>query len=311
MANLGYIQLTRICNQACRFCSNPETEHELTLEDARKRVDDFVERGYNGIILTGGEPTLYPQLEEVIAYACEKGIHARMITNGQLTADRDLVARLKAAGLSHVHLSVHTHDEELQVFLTGKEDSLANIGASLDNFIELGINVDINIAIQAYNCKHLDETVKWLAGRWPHLSHFVFNTLDPSSDRVAENPDTIPKLVDIELGLRRALSLLLRSGRTFRVERLPLCYMVEFAYASTETRKIVKKEERIVHFLDEKGFVRQTSWDHGKADCCSVCTLNSICAGLFEMDKAYSSSVLYPIFVPIEPIVRRILEDPD
>jgi MoaA/NifB/PqqE/SkfB family radical SAM enzyme len=285
MANLGYIQLVRVCNQKCRFCSNPETDYELTLEDACQRIDDFVARKYDGIILTGGEPTLYPELVKVIEYGRRQGIHVRMITNGQKTADGDFSKALKDAGLEHVHLSVHTDDDELQAFLTGVDDSLANIRSSLDHFFALGINTDINITMQAFNCNHLDRVVKWLVGSWPGLQHFVFNNLDPSSDRVAEFPDTIPRLVDIEISLLRALKFLHRNRRTFRVERLPLCYMTEYAWASTETRKIVKEEERIVHFLDEKGMVRQTSWSHGKAEVCKVCKLEPICAGLFEMDR--------------------------
>lgn len=308
MANLGYIQLVRICNQKCRFCSNPETDYELTIEQAREQIDDFVKRGYDGIILTGGEPTLYPNLVDVVRYANDKGIHVRMITNGQKTAERSFTSALHDAGLGHVHISVHTHDQKLQAFLTGAEDSLPNIKKSLDLFAELGINVDVNITMEAFNCGHLDEVVKWLVSGWQNLHHFVFNNLDPSSDRVTEFPDTIPRLVDIEMPLQRALAFLQRSGRTFRVERLPLCYMVEFAWASTETRKIVKEEERIVHFLDEKGMVRQTDWNHGKAEVCEVCNLEPICAGLFEMDKHYSSTELYPVFVPVEPIVKRIKE---
>jgi len=308
MADLGYIQLVRICNQKCRFCSNPETDYELSIEQARSQIDDFIKRGYDGIILTGGEPTLYPDLVDVVSYATDKGIHVRMITNGQKTAERSFITALNEAGLGHVHISVHTNDPKLQAFLTGTEDSLANIKQSLDLFAELGINVDVNITMEAFNCGHLDEVVKWLVKCWPNLHHFVFNNLDPSSDRVAEYPDTVPRLVDIEMPLLKALAFLQRSGRTFRVERLPLCYMVEFAWASTETRKIVKEEERIVHFLDEKGMVRQTDWNHGKADVCNICNLNPICAGLFEMDKYYSSTELYPVFVPAEPIIKRIKE---
>lgn len=311
MANLGYIQLVRICNQKCRFCSNPDTDATLSIEDARTQIDDFASRGYDGIILTGGEPTLCPHLEEVVKYAFSQGIEPRMITNGQKTADRALVQMLAGAGLKQVHISVHSHDEQLQAELTGNPDSLANIRKSLDLFKEFDIRVDVNITIQAFNADQLDKTVIWLCKNWPHLSHFVFNTLDPTSDRVAENPDTIPKLTDLELSLNRALALLHQSGRTFRVERLPLCYMADFAWASTETRKIVKGEERIVYFLDYKGMVRQTDFEHGKADVCKVCSLNDICAGLFAMDSHYSSGELYPLFVPKEPIVAKILSDED
>ena len=311
MANLGYIQLVRTCNQACRFCSNPENDYLLTFEEAKAQIDDFVKRDYYGIILTGGEPTLYERLEDVIRYGHDKGIHVRMITNGQKIADEALLRRLVDAGLSHVHVSVHTHKPDLQAFLTQKEDSLECISKSLDNLGKTGITVDVNITIQHYNAGHLDEFVRWLVSNWPYLHHFVFNNLDPSSDRVQEYPDVIPKLHEMEVSLFRALRFLKKSGRTFRVERMPLCYMVEFADVSTETRKIVKEEERLIHFLDPRGSYRQTSFNHGKSEVCKHCTLEPICAGLFGMDKYYDSDELYAVFVPREPIVRRILADRD
>ena len=308
MANLGYIQVTRTCNQACIFCSNPELDRETTLEDARGLVDDFVDRAYDGIIITGGEPTLFCKLPELISYATSKGLGVRMITNGQKTSDRGFLQTLYDAGLRHVHQSVYTHDPEIQARLTGKADSHEHLCASLDNFGALQMQVDVNITIQKHNAGHLDRVVVWLLERWPFIHHVVFNNLDPTSDRVAENLAVVHKLSDMEPFLFRALSFLERRGRTYRVERVPLCYMTEFAHASTETRKIVKEEERIVHFLDEKGMVRQTDWEHGKADVCADCSLTSICAGLFEMDNFYSSAELYTLYVPKEPIIRRILE---
>ena len=76
-----------------------------------------------------------------------------------------------------------------------------------------------------------------------------------------------------------------KTGRTFRVERVPLCYMAEFAHCSTETRKIVKGEERIVHFLDEKGTVRQTDFRHPKAEACKQCSLNEIVRRIGNPDR--------------------------
>jgi hypothetical protein len=87
--------------------------------------------------------------------------------------------------------------------------------------------------------------------------------------------------------------------------------MTEFAHCSTETRKIVKGEERIVHFLDEKGTVRQTDFRHPKAESCKHCTLNDICGGLFELGDHYDLNELYPVFVPKEDIVRRVLAEAD
>ena len=62
MANLGYLQVVRHCNHFCGFCSNPSTPYVHTFETMKVLVDDFVERGYYGVILTGGEPTLHEEL---------------------------------------------------------------------------------------------------------------------------------------------------------------------------------------------------------------------------------------------------------
>jgi hypothetical protein len=85
--------------------------------------------------------------------------------------------------------------------------------------------------------------------------------------------------------------------------------MTEFAHCSTETRKIVKGEERTVHFLDEKGTVRQTDFVHAKADVCKSCSLDPICGGLFELGDHYDLAELHPVFVDKDAIVRRISED--
>lgn len=94
---------------------------------------------------------------------------------------------------------------------------------------------------------------------------------------------TIPDFSIFELPLRRALQYLEDTWRTFRVERVPLCYMRGFEYASTETRKIIKWEERTIHFLDERKISEQPSewFFHDKSSVCDSCDLNDICGGIW------------------------------
>lgn len=317
MANIGYMQVVRHCNQYCRFCSNPETGYVLDLETARKEVDDFAARGYFGVILTGGEPSLSPIIPDITRYAIERGLHVRMITNGSKIADPDVARRFVEAGLLHYHISIHSCREEVEDLLTGVKGSFALAMRALENLDALdkerraaglpGVTVNINTVINAFNCDHLDENVRVFTERFPFLRHFVWNNLDPSMGRAETNRDTAHRLRDFEVSLNQAMRFLAQSGRTFRVERVPLCFMVEFAHASTETRKIIKGEERIVHFLDEKGTIRQTDFRHPKAEACRHCTLHDICGGLFELGDWYDTNELAPVFVPKEPIVRRVL----
>jgi MoaA/NifB/PqqE/SkfB family radical SAM enzyme len=309
MANLGYIQVTRKCNQLCRFCSNPPSGVESTLAKARAQVDDFVTRGYHGVILTGGEATMVPWLTDLVSYAADRSMHVRIITNGQLLGEGTLLEELVTAGLRHVHVSLYSYRPELQDELARHPGSHANIVRTLEKIgARDDLTADINCVINHYNAHELDENVRFVLGRFPYVRHFVWNNLDPRMNRVADNPDTIPKLWEFEASLWRAMRLVDESGRTFRVERVPLCYMVDYAHCSTETRKIVKEEERIVHFLDQKGFVRQqsTAFVHGKTAACKICTLDPICAGLDGLGEYFDGAELYPVFVDPIPIIKRI-----
>ncbi len=305
------MQLVRGCNQYCRFCSNPASGYMLDMPTAAKQVDDFVARGYFGVILTGGEPSLSPIAADVARYATDRGLHVRMITNGSQLAKDGLAAQYRDAGLSCFHVSIHTARAELEDFLTGVKGSFALAMRALEQLGSVGATVNINTVINKYNADHLDETVKSLVGRFDFLRHFVWNNLDPSMGRAETNRDTAPRLADFELSLARAMRWLDRNGRTFRVERVPLCYMPEFAHCSTETRKIIKGEERIVHFLDTKGTVRQTDFRHPKADVCQRCSFDGICGGLFERGDHYDLAELHPVFVDPQPVIDRVLADHD
>ena len=310
MANIGYMQLVRHCNQRCRFCSNPATPQVLELEQARQQVDDFVQRGYFGVVLTGGEPSLSPIVPQTAAYASERGLHVRMITNGSRLADRAYAAEVVGAGLRHFHLSMHSCREQVQDHIARTPGSLRRQLRALENLVRLEVTVDINTVINRYNADHLDRTVRQLCRRFPRLQHFVWNNIDPSIGCARDNPDTRARLAEFELSLGRAMDFLARSGRTFRAERVPLCFMVEFAHCSTETRKIVKGEERIVHFLDHKGTIRQTDFVHDKAAAvCADCSLESICGGLFDAGGWYNAAELHAVFVPLDPIRSKILNN--
>jgi len=309
LANLGYIQVTRACNQVCRFCSNPPSGLEIGLAEACRRVDDLVERRYDGVILTGGEPTLVPWLPEVIRHASSRGIAARIITNGQRLSEGPLLGDLVAAGLRHVHASLYSWDPGVHDGLTMNPGSHGRVLRALERIgATPGLTVDVNCVIHRYNAGALDRFVEFVAGRFPFVRHLVFNNLDARMSRVAENPDTVPRLADLELSLARALRLAAARGLTFRVERVPLCYMAEWAHCSTETRKLVKDEERTVHFLDAKGVVRQKAraFVHAKAAACAACRLGPICAGLDGLGERYDGAELYPVFLDPRAIAERV-----
>jgi MoaA/NifB/PqqE/SkfB family radical SAM enzyme len=307
MANLGYLQLTRDCWQNCHFCSNPPTGVELDPAEMRGMIDQLVAMGYDGVILTGGEPTISPLIFPALEYARERGLASRMISNGQRLADRDFFLRCKDAGLRHVHLSLHSYRREVHDFITRTPGSWEVLVHALSLVPEVGITCDINTVINTWNADHLHETVLWLVDRFPFVRHVVWNNMDPDGNRAEQNPDCIHHHRDFLVSLDLAMEVLHRTGRTFRAERVPLCFMTRFPWASTETRKIVKEEERCIRFLDRKGWVHQREFLHGKGEACEPCRWDPICAGMFSMARTFDESELSPVFLDPAPVVRDVL----
>ena len=312
MANIGYLQVTRDCQQNCRFCSNPPSGLDRTLEEDKRLVDDFKARGYQGVILTGGEPTLVAHLPDLIRHCVAVGIEPRLITNAQRLSNPEYMREIHEAGLRIIHCSLHSHRPEVHDMITRHKDAWQYIVTTILNAADYpDFSIRVNTVLNKHNIDHLDQVMQFLVDQLPNVHHVIFNGLDPSNESCDENRDVYYKLRDLEVTLPRAMRILAGAGVTFRVERVPLCYMLDFAEYSTETRKLVKREERMIHFLDGKGTVRQApgSFYHRKHERCSACTVSAICGGVFERGDMYDPDEVYPLFVDATTIARRVLGD--
>lgn len=306
MRKSAYLQVTRECNNKCIFCSNPQFEKDYSLEEAKEKVLEFRAERVTEIMLTGGEPTVYPFICEIIVFILGQGMTPRMITNG-VRLDKDMARKLWEAGLRDINISIHTCRREIGDRLSGKKGHLELALAGLRNAIDAGFHTMVNSTINSLNVDHLHETAKYMIKHFPEAGHFVYNNLDPGvsdgniQSRAGENPWIVAKLSDIELPLQKTLSLLKYHKKTFRVERVPLCYMRGFEKFSTETRKIVKDENYICSFIEEKGgsVTRKVkpAVMRTKVNACRSCSLDPVCAGIQkEYIDIYGTGEIYPVF---------------
>lgn len=297
MANIGYIQVNRFCNNKCLFCSNPSNGANITYERWKELIDDFIKRSYGWVIFTGWEPTLSSDLERWIRYSRLNNMDCRVISNGMMCADFWYVEKLQEAWLSLIHFSLYSYIEKIHDFLTQTPGSYKKLLTAIQNALKLWITVQLNCVINRYNQDHLDKTVKFVVTHFPQIDHFVWNNLDPLM--MNQNTVTLSTLPDFEKAwktLVKAMSFLESKQKTFRVERLPLCFMRGYEFASTETRKIVKNEERLVYFLDSREVINDKGSDfiHDKLPECTNCSLNQICGWVYESKKFYNYVKVHP-----------------
>jgi len=96
----------RRCNLACTYCNEfDDFSKPVPTEQMLRRVDKLGELGTSVVTISGGEPLLHPDLDDIIRRMRPNGIVSGLITNGYLlTADR--VQRLNRAGLEWLQISI-------------------------------------------------------------------------------------------------------------------------------------------------------------------------------------------------------------
>jgi pyrroloquinoline quinone biosynthesis protein E len=102
-------ELTHRCPLRCGYCSNPlelsARSAELDERAWSSVLGEAAELGVLHVHFSGGEPTLRPDLEALVARARELGLYSNLITSGVLLGP-ERVEALARAGLDHVQLSI-------------------------------------------------------------------------------------------------------------------------------------------------------------------------------------------------------------
>ena len=103
---LAHIIPIRRCNLSCTYCNEfDDFSKPVPLDEMFRRIDKLGEMGTAIVTISGGEPLLHPELDDVIRRIRHNGIMAGMITNGYLlTADR--IEKLNRAGLEYLQISI-------------------------------------------------------------------------------------------------------------------------------------------------------------------------------------------------------------
>lgn len=111
-----HLELTNICNFSCEFCPEAAMKRArgmMPLELARAVLDDASGSGAVRTIHfhVMGEPTLHPNLIDIVAHAAGQGLKTCLTTNGS-RLDEPLLRELNRAGLNSMIISLQTPDEQ-------------------------------------------------------------------------------------------------------------------------------------------------------------------------------------------------------
>jgi radical SAM protein with 4Fe4S-binding SPASM domain len=186
------LALTYGCNNACRHCYNEQGRKgmgSLSLDQWRQVLDRLAAVGVPHLIFTGGEPTLFPRLADLIRHACGLGLVTGMNTNGRRLADCTFATALAQSGLSHVQITLESCQADVHNAMTQAasfDETVAGIRRALD----AGLYTITNTTLTWRNRDHVEATVDFLHDLG--LRTIAFNGMIYAGGGRQE-PDAIPE----------------------------------------------------------------------------------------------------------------------
>ncbi|HLD87023.1 MAG TPA: radical SAM protein, partial [Candidatus Nanoarchaeia archaeon] len=240
------------------------------------------------------EPTLKKDLKEIIELAQDMNFKEITIqTNGSPLQSEEKVAML--APFRHnlkVNVSFHASDRELFGKLSQAPHTYDQTLKALENLGRHRIPTNITIVIQKDNYRLLKSHVQFIRENYPFITHFSFNFIDPIFN-AWKNKWTIPTLTESENGINECFQYITDNDCTFRIEKMPLCYLDGFEHCQSNLRRHLFDEKRVCSFMrideDEKAekFFQKPLWktEEGKSEFfypsqCKECSLLDICPGM-------------------------------
>ncbi len=172
-----WLTLNHACNLRCKWCYAKSTnflpQDNMPLEMAKEIVDFCKELNVNYIALIGGEPTIYPNLIEVIQYIHEKGLDCGIITNGIKFAEEDFVKNLINVDMKHFSLSLKGEDAESFRNVTGY-DEFDTVKKGIKNCIKNNADVSVSMVLTEENIDTFIKGIKEMKEIGVKNFHFSF-----------------------------------------------------------------------------------------------------------------------------------------
>ncbi|HEX3594699.1 MAG TPA: pyrroloquinoline quinone biosynthesis protein PqqE [Polyangiaceae bacterium] len=154
-------ELTYKCPLRCVYCSNPVnfTEHKdrLGAADWKRVLTEADALGVMQLNLTGGEPLVRSDLEEIVAHAASLGLYTNLITSG-LPLTRERLVALRNAGIDSVQLSIQDVEKASSERIAGRE-SFEQKHAVAGWVNELRIPLTVNTVLHRENVGNISQIV--------------------------------------------------------------------------------------------------------------------------------------------------------
>lgn len=287
------------CNNSCVFCHEKRNSFlpGKNTEDIFREIKIAKKRNKKELHLMGGEPTIRPDIFDIIAYARNIGFkYVRMTTNGRMFCYPSFAKKIIDAGLSSAIISVHGHSAEVHDQLTGGAGSFCQLSDGIINLRKLGFNgIGTNTTITSANLRNLPDIAKFLLKNKIENATFIY-VISPTDKMFRELTPLVGQAGNFII---KTLEMGRKKGYAWHLLNPPMgCYFsknfdlwVRYGDSKNEELFGSTKTARMIFRVSKKKVI-----DYAKIEKCSSCVINKKCLGVWKSYlKSYGAREIRPI----------------
>ena len=216
---------TMLCNLKCPFCYYRYLQKSThrDFEDLKKIVDSWKNYYIDSVDITGGEPTIFPKIVDLVKYIKERKYKTTIITNATLPG---LIPKLAEAGLDEFLISIHGYPELHETMVDAKT------WPRVKNFLKTSEDYDIpfriNCVVTKVNYKGLEKTAKFFLNLNTKIVNFIVFNPHPGtlwSDKInIPHQESYSKM---STEIKKAIDIL-DKDIWVNVRYIPICTMKDY-----------------------------------------------------------------------------------
>lgn len=268
------------CNENCTFCHTAEVRHiDGSAAEVHAKIDRAHRLGHTMIVLSGGEPTIRPELLEWAAHAARLDMDFGLVTNGLWFAYEQAVAELLQRRLRYVYMSLHGGSAAVHDRIV-RSRSFEQAHAALRNLSGHGLDFTVNAVVTLQNVDRLRAIVD-LVLPFPDVT-LKLSMVQPKGGGDRAFASLMPRVADVAERVRDAIAYgraRAPHGPRFAHDGIPLCLLPgdEERYDDLKTHRFATMIE-----VGERDFFPVDDRDKIQPEPCHDCALRGPCPGLFR-----------------------------
>jgi hypothetical protein len=273
------------CNQDCGFCWQGRDWPGPPRAMLERWIHEMAAGGVRELVISGGEPTVYSELLDLVRCARQAGISPWLQTNAIRMAKPGYARELVDAGVDGLTVSYHAGDHELSDLLTRAPGTHIRTEEGIRTSLRNGMRVGLNCVVGRRNLHHLPATAERIVAEFLPLATRGLAVSFSNPSEAHDPADGDPVSYDEVTG---PLSACVRTliGAGIPVQAVGSCGFPPCVLRDVPEMVVPLSLGRLApeHFASRR-----------KPEVCAPCALNDACVGPRDRDiRNFGSRGLVP-----------------